>query len=225
MLYITGDIHCPVDVHKLNATNWPEQKGLSRDDYLIVCGDMGFVWGRITEDDYWQRWFEDKPFTTLFVDGNHENHFLLSKYPVEEWHGGKVHKIRPHVIHLMRGQIYEISDTRFFTMGGASSIDKELRIEGVSWWREELPSYAELAEGLDNLEKCEWNVDYVITHACSTRILLQLFRYPMLDGLNAYLDEIDNHLTYKHWFFGHYHLDRRVGDKHTCLYNRIIKIS
>ena len=39
--------------------------------------------------------------------------------PVAEWHGGKVHRIRPHVLHLMRGQIFELEGCRFFTMGGA----------------------------------------------------------------------------------------------------------
>lgn len=26
----------------------------------------------------------------------------------KEWHGGKVHELRPHVLHLMRGQVFEI---------------------------------------------------------------------------------------------------------------------
>ena len=42
-----------------------------------------------------------------------------------KWHGGKVHRIRPHVLHLMRGQIYELEGYRFFTMGGAKSHDIE----------------------------------------------------------------------------------------------------
>ena len=37
-------------------------------------------------------WLDCKFFTTLFVDGNHENFDRLYEYPVEEWHGGKVHK-------------------------------------------------------------------------------------------------------------------------------------
>jgi hypothetical protein len=47
----------------------------------------------------------------------------LNAYPVEEWHGGKVHKIRPSVIHLMRGQVYELQGKKFFTFGGAQSHD------------------------------------------------------------------------------------------------------
>lgn len=38
---------------------------------------------------WWRSWLNDRPFTTLFVDGNHENFDLLNAYPVENWHGGK----------------------------------------------------------------------------------------------------------------------------------------
>ena len=58
------------------------------------------------------------PFTVLFVSGNHENFDLLKVLPTEEWHGGKVQFIRPHVIHLLRGQVFEIEGYTFFTMGG-----------------------------------------------------------------------------------------------------------
>lgn len=66
---------------------------------------------------------EEKPFTTVFVDGNHENHQRLDSYPAETWQGGNVHFIRPSVIHLMRGQVFHIADKSFFVFGGASSHD------------------------------------------------------------------------------------------------------
>ena len=66
---------------------------------------------------------ECKSYTTLFVDGNHEKFDRLSDYPVDTWNRGKVHKIRPSVIHLMRGQIFEIDGKSIFTFGGASSHD------------------------------------------------------------------------------------------------------
>lgn len=47
----------------------------------------------------------------------------LAEYPVSEWNGGKVQFIRPNVIHLTRGQIYNIDGSTFFTMGGARSHD------------------------------------------------------------------------------------------------------
>ena len=110
MIFITGDLHGEFDIHKLNTTSFPVQSDLTKDDYVIVCGDFGLVWRDKNDktDLYWQRWLNNKPFTTLFIDGNHENHDLLQQYPVTEWNGGKVHQIQPSIFHLMRGQVFEI---------------------------------------------------------------------------------------------------------------------
>ena len=85
--------------------------GEDEENYVIICGDFGLVWsynGESASEKYWLDWLNGKPFTTLFVSGNHENFDRLMAYPVEEWHGGKVQKIRPSVIHLMRGQVFDI---------------------------------------------------------------------------------------------------------------------
>lgn len=226
MIYITGDVHCPIDVSKLNTERWPEQKLLTRDDYLIVCGDMGIVWDGGRSEKYWQQWFNVKPFTTLFVDGNHENHPMLNSYMVEEWKGGKIHKIRPHVFHLMRGQVFDIDGTKIFTMGGAASHDKEYRVEGKSWWPEELPSDEEYSEAERNLERNNWTVDLVISHCASDSIQHQLAYWYEQDRLtNFFFSVIQKKLNYKHWYFGHYHDDRDLDDKHHCIYQEVKKYS
>ena len=45
-----------------------------------------------------------KPYEVLFCEGNHENFNELFKYPVVEIYGGKAHKIRENIYHLMRGK-------------------------------------------------------------------------------------------------------------------------
>ncbi|MCR5323045.1 MAG: hypothetical protein K6E85_07235 [Lachnospiraceae bacterium] len=90
---------------------------MTKDDYVIICGDFGGIWetgGESRNEKYWLDWFEERSYTLLFVDGNHENFERLYSYPVKEWHGGKVHEIRPHVLHLMRGQVFEIEDRNIF---------------------------------------------------------------------------------------------------------------
>ena len=99
---------------------------MNKDDYVIICGDFGGVWDANTEskhEKYWLDWLEEHSFTILFVDGNHENFDRLKEYPVKEWNGGKVHELRPHVLHLMRGQVFIIDGKKVFTFGGASSHD------------------------------------------------------------------------------------------------------
>ena len=156
---------------------------------------------------------EDLPFTIAFVDGNHENFTALSKYPVEEWNGGKVHFLRPHVIHLMRGQIFTLEGRTFFTMGGASSHDvedgildpasegyherllrlliegkRQYRILGQSWWPEELPSEEEYAEARRNLDAYGWTVDYIITHSPPSSLAERLDR--QRDELTDFLGSV-----------------------------------
>ena len=134
MLYVTGDLHIPIDIEKLNGKRFPEQKQLTKRDFVVVCGDFGGIWSGGRKDRYWLRWLERKRFTTLFVDGNHENFDLLDAFPVQRWSGGKVHKVAEGVYHLMRGQVYSVEGRKLFAMGGGASGDREFRTEGVSWW-------------------------------------------------------------------------------------------
>jgi len=226
MIYITGDTHIPIDIGKLKAKNFPEQKALSKSDYLIICGDFGGVWNDSAEETYWLTWLNKKNFTTLFVDGNHENHRMLNEnYDVISYKGGKAHRIKDNVYHLMRGQVFVIDGKKFFTMGGGESRDKEFRKEGISWWPEELPSKEECAEAVLNLEKNDFTVDYVVTHCAADSIQEKIDEYYPYNTLTEFLEAVKNEVSYKRWYCGHYHRDRAIDDKHTCVYDKIIKIS
>lgn len=144
MIFVTGDTHgVKEDLIKLNTANFPKSKDLTKNDYVIICGDFGLVWDNSKEKRRWLEKLTEKNFTTLWVDGNHENFNLLEEYPVHEWNGGNVHFISDSVIHLMRGQVYTIDNIKFFTFGGAESIDKCNRTENESWWKQEMPSKEE----------------------------------------------------------------------------------
>ena len=119
-VYVTGDTHGDW-MNRLKTDSFPEQKEMTKDDYVIICGDFG-LWDNSNREKYNLDWLEDKPFTTLFVSGNHENYDILDSLPVSELHGGKVNFVRPSVIHLMRGEVFNIEDKTFFTFGGASSL-------------------------------------------------------------------------------------------------------
>ena len=73
---------------------------------LIVCGDFGLVWRGTRRERLHLDWINTRlRCPVLFLDGNHENFDLLEKYPVSGWQGGLVHRIRPKILHLMRGQV------------------------------------------------------------------------------------------------------------------------
>lgn len=216
MLYVTGDTHGDLDFQKI--LDWTEATKLNKDkDYLIILGDFGYVWEN-KRDNYEKEkldFISCLPFTTLFIDGNHENHSRLNAMRVVNFMGGKAHKVYDSIYHLMRGQVYEIAGKRIFTFGGASSIDKHLRTDGVSWWKEEEFNYREANTAYDNLNKINWEVDYVLTHSAPLSIRDKLF-----EGNNLYkpsstermLEAILRNIKFKRWYFGHYHIDKNMNN-------------
>ena len=230
MIFVTGDCH--QDYRRFNMMNFPEQKEMTKKDCVIICGDFGGVWNKdkeSKEEKHLLYGLESKSFTTLFIDGN---------------------KIRPSVIHLMRGQVFEIDGKLIFTFGGARSHDidggilelddpdykkkkKELdkrgrlyRTNHLSWWKQEIASEEEMEEGRRNLAAHNNTVDFIVTHCCasSTQILLGGSMYKS-DIETAYLEEIRQNIKFKKWFFGHYHDNRNVNAEEILLYEQIIQIS
>ena len=222
MIYITGDTHIPIDITKLSSKRFPEQKKMTEKDYLIICGDFGGIFTGDNEEKYWLKWLSDKKFTTLFIDGNHENFDLLSSFPEIEFHGGKAHKISDKIYHLMRGQVFEIDGKKIFALGGASSHDKEYRTEGKNWWKAELPSEHEYQNALDNLKKSNNMVDIIISHCAPTDVQYEIDPLYKADSLTDFLQDIKNSVRYTKWFFGHYHVDLTVDEKHTAMYDKIV---
>jgi hypothetical protein len=228
-VYVTGDTHGDMDIRKLFPQNWKEGKELTKNDYLIIAGDFGLIWD-VNESGALERqnlaWLSSKPWTTLFVDGNHENFDRINALPTKEMFGEKVGIVSDSIFHLMRGRIYNIDFNKIFVMGGAYSIDKIYRTEKISWWAEEVPSYQERSFALQMLELHNNKVDYIITHTGPSSILgIKAAMYGKLDEYTDFLAEYVNKVVdFKHWYFGHFHENARYGEKHTCLYNEIVKI-
>ncbi len=252
MIYVTGDCHG--DWTRFQPNCFPEQKEMTRDDYLIVCGDFG-IWhdnnGKETKE---LNKLSKLPFTILFVDGNHENYDRLeSEFPEIDFHGGKAHKIRENIYHLERGYVFTLQDKKFFCFGGASSHDirdgildpsnfankrefkkvynkmreqgKMFRVRGVSWWAKEMPSDKEYIRGILSLNDYHKNVDYIISHCCPQSIADIIGRgFYDGDSLTKYFDEIAKATTFSKWLFGHYHIDRNIYGKYVALYYQIIRI-
>ncbi len=246
MIYITGDTHA--DFSRFLIDRFPIQNEMTKDDYVIICGDFGGVWTFEQEnlqEKYWLDYLNEKNFTTLFIDGNHENFTRLYNYPVEEWNGGKVHKIRDSVLHLMRGEIFDIDNRKIFAFGGARShdiqdgilnLDEEekiyemrkrgayFRIRDYSWWDLELPTEEEMQNGMKNLEKSNYKVDYIITHCCTTSIQTLLNPSYKKDILTDYLQEISEKCEFKKWYFGHYHDYKPVNSQFILVYENIVPL-
>ena len=252
MIFCCGDIHG--DPRRFSTEAFPEQKEMTRDDYVIILGDFGLVFSGSKEEKYWLDWLNDKSFTTLFIDGNHECFDLLYAYPVVDFHGGKAHQIRENVYHLMRGYVFDIDEKKFFAFGGARSHDisdgildpndyidrpdefrkiyndmwkqrKMFRVKGYSWWEEEMPNDEEMERGRENLKAVNNEVDFVLTH-CAPQEIASLMGFTERDKLTWYLNELlQNGLKFKRWLFGHYHTSMQIMGKFICLYEQIVRIA
>lgn len=247
IVWATGDCHG--NFERFRPEYFPEQAQMTKDDVVVVTGDFGGIWFGDARDDEALGCLESLPFTLAFVDGNHENYDALASYPAEKWQGGKIHRIRPHVLHLMRGQIYELEGYRFFTMGGAKSHDIEdgildpddpnfgrkflmlqrrprsrYRINHISWWAQELPSDEEYDQARRSLDAAGWQVDYIITHCAPTSIALAGTRHNEADRLTDFLQEVRERAKYHYWLFGHYHDNRAIDEKHILLWEQIVRV-
>lgn len=238
MIFFTGDLHRNIDIQKLFPEKWRFGQTLTKNDYLIICGDFGGVWDDSETDLNVRNWLKDQPWTTLFIEGNHDNHDLLKKYPIEEWNGGKIHKINDSIYHLMRGQVFEVEGYKIFTYGGAYSTDRFRRTEGVDWWKGELPTKEEELEAIENLKKHNNKVDIIITHDIPKIVEQELWFLPKRKMMGTFEDVYGpnyinpretyryfyENVDYQYWFMGHMHIDWTVeenGRKYQILFNDI----
>lgn len=251
MIYITGDCHA--NYRRFSMGNFPEQKEMTREDFVIICGDFG-IWHDTKEERYWLNWLSAKPFTLLFVDGNHENFDRLysDEFDTVDFHGGKAHCIRENIYHLVRGHVFDLCGKTFFAFGGASSHDiddgildednfndnsefrnavrswnkagKMFRLNHISWWKQEIPSDDEMLFGLKTLEKYDNHVDFVISHCCPQKIA-SIFSngYYKSDTLTRYFNVVAETVWFSKWFFGHYHDNQVVMGKFVMLYEQIVR--
>ncbi len=254
MIYITGDTHADFSrLYRVPFSHVEEWEQGTDPHYVIICGDFGGVWNESMQQAAELDKLNDRPFTILFLDGNHENYDLLATYPVENWHGGKVQAIRKNVLHLMRGQIYEIEGQTFFIMGGAACHDtyngvldmddpeftqkyqrlknarKFFRINHLSWWEQELPTESEISAAYETLCAYGKKVDYVLSHCAPSKMQRRIqarigdSTHPK-NALTEFLQWVYNECEFKHWYCGHYHQPRDITRCFHVVYENIVRL-
>lgn len=216
MICVTGDTHS----ERMHFLNYRTSPYWTEEDILIVCGD----WGFLLRDDEAEHRFLDllelRSCTFCFVDGNHENFPAIFRYPEEVWNGGRIHRIRKNVIHLMRGQVFTIQGKKIFTFGGAYSIDRKYRTRNVDWWDQELPLPEEYREAIRNLELHGNEVDYILTHTAPREMIRRMGYEPDPNEMElaGFLEYILYQVKHRHWYCGHWHMDRDLTDNFTALW-------
>jgi hypothetical protein len=188
---IVGDIHN--EFGKLNGLI-----NRKHPDLVICCGDFGY-W----PDVNWASplsIIRPQGSTILWCDGNHENHWRLQQRDKDE--------MEPGVIYMPRRSTYTLEDGRVLMfMGGADSIDRDLRTIGVDWFPDEIIKQSDLYD-LPDIK-----VDIFITHTCPEELVGEMLKYDsskFADPSPRALSELWK--TYKPdlWYFAHWHVYKEL---------------
>lgn len=153
----------------------------------IQVGDMGIGFGR--DESIFSEIDSDRH---RFIRGNHDNPLDCEKYG-----------------HYLGN--FGIWNDIFYISGGFS-IDRNRRIEGRDWWKEEELSYMQMTECYGFWEKQK--PDIVCSHECPEDFFYELGIINSLKSSTArFLSQLLSIHKPKLWIFGHHHQDKRFNHK------------
>lgn len=224
MIYITGDTHREFTrvIYLTYANN------TTTNDILIILGDVGINYYG-TADCELKQALNDLPITLFCIQGNHEQRpENISSYKTKKFKNGLVYyeEEYPNILFAKDGEIYIFNNKKTLVIGGAYSVDKEIRIaRKLGWWEDEQPS-EETKNKVLNMIKKGLTVDVVLTHTCPYKYLpYEVF----MDGIDQskvdqstekFLDIVEEKINYKKWYCGHYHTEKII-DKLEFMFENI----
>lgn len=249
MIYVAGDLHCDVSHAKILLGQVPKP---SEDDAIVFCGDIGYEYGNRSDESF-LGFLATFPGDVILMRGNHdarywERHTRLEEsriVPEEGWEFSRKYKAftlvpqgtRIHFIHDAGG-VYDLQGHACLFVPGAFSVDGEYRRRSAFPYEpKEQMTPLEFAQLEKRVEKCASDIEFVFSHTYPREVekdLEDLF-IPGLDQ-NAVDKTTEDWIQKYLWdirfgggdvkqvFFGHVHGDRRIGDKHTMLYNKIARL-
>lgn len=159
-------------------------------ELTLQVGDMGFSYAHLEELN---------PVKHKFIGGNHDNYDILRDPP-------------PHYLGdygLWNGVFY---------VRGAMSIDRDRRIEGVSWWKQEELSYKQGCIALKRYQKALPSI--VVSHCAPTIVMPHLVNTHIPSRTDQLLQAMYDVHQPDLWIFGHFHYSLEIDlgkTKFICL--------
>lgn len=230
-LFMTGDTHGDFDF----LAGWCRNNETTYEDILIILGDAGINYYGPTQKKELalKDMIKDCPITLLCVRGNHEDRpedrpeLGLGDVGI----GDEVYlDIRyPNIWYAQDGGEYNIIGKKILTIGGAYSVDKFYRISrGWKWVANEMLNSDERANILDKVYDKEY--DIVCTHTCPIDwepvdlFLSGIDQNSVPKDMERFLTDVKRYITYKKWYFGHYHADREQWENSRLMFKDVIEI-
>jgi hypothetical protein len=137
--YFIGDLHGNVAGEEkfLNTKHFPEQKHLTKEDFVFQLGDFGYLWyypeykSEFKKQERQLDNLSKRNFTLFVIPGNHENYDLIYSLPLIYKFGDYVYEYTSlsgnKIYFAKRGSIYFINNKLIFTFGGATSTSLDKR--------------------------------------------------------------------------------------------------
>ena len=218
MFYITGDTHRDFTI----VHNLP--KGST----LIILGDVGINYFLNEEDKELKEYLNSLDITFLCVQGNHEERpENIPTYKENKMYGGKVfiEDDYPNLIFLKNGEIYTINNKKVLVIGGAYSIDKNIRLTyGWHWFKDEQLNKSEMNMILEKYQGT--HVDVILSHTSPKKyepveVFLSGINQNTVDKtMEEFLVTVEETIKYDKWYCGHYHTEKIV-DKIEFMFENI----
>lgn len=217
-IIILGDFHGLFVVAQSHLRSIMQVHGVP--DLVVQVGDFGFFPTRPLDAGGGWELTADIPF--LFIDGNHENHWILrtldkpnwgmDETPSDDWQ-----KTLKSWEYMPRGSIRD----GILYIGGARSINTRYAKIGVNWFPEENISHEEQHRIFDAVDQYgPENIHTVISHDAPAAFdvsagCTQTGR-EIIDANRKFLDAIREQVRPEQWYFGHYHHKMSGTYKGTC---------
>ncbi len=195
---------------------------------VVVAGDFGFWNSKMlnphNNDNLYAHQYFSFDIPVYFVDGNHEDHNRLQQ--LVEKHGNKNPiDVGSNCWYIPRACTFDITNhsngrkKTIVGLGGAYSIDKLMRIAGVTWFEQEQLRLKDIV-GLDTTAP----IDIVVSHTCPEVILPRVAKTCNIPYNNIterqterLLDQVFDQISPKHWIFGHWHSSGSYRHRSTTL--------
>lgn len=216
--YLTGDTHGRFE----RVVTFARANRLTAQDTIIVLGDASINYeGRHTAHDQGIRDMLASLACTVFcIHGNHDARpYSVGCYRTERWHGGLtyVEDAYPTIRFAEDGEVYDFDGTSVMVCGGAYSVDAPRRQrENLLWYPDEQPDDQVKAKVEARLADRGWDVDVMLTHTCPYRyrpleMMARGIDQSSVDtSTEEWLGRIERRLSYRRWYCGHWHTDKRV---------------
>ena len=141
---------------------------------ILQLGDFG-VWPDRAGQDYLARVSKalaEAEAELWFIDGNHEDFPQLARLASDRTPDGRV-VVRPRLFHLPRGYRWTWHGLRWLGCGGAVSLDRAQRTEGVDWWPDE-----EITDAQEAAVIAGGHADVLVSHDCPSGVAHTFGRPP-----------------------------------------------